>query len=178
MGGLTLTLADQAIRERTRDVYLLSRNEALTEAIADGHSWRQNIILKEKSDAQFHHIARDLHDNLAQNLIVVRHKLDELTGEDTLQEITNIRQDLERMREVVDDAYIDVRNTLKELEASVSTDLSILLHDYARLIGLEIMQERAEEMNGKLTIQSTVRVGTQVTLWLPLILDLRKGQYA
>ena len=230
-------------------------------AIADGRSQRQNLVLKEKSDAQFRHIARDLHDNLAQNLIFVRHKLDELTGEDTLQEISNIRQDLQRMREVVDDAYINVRATLKELEANVSTDLSIMLRDYAHLIedrhnlrfhftvegrpvpiptrvarqvlavfseivtniekhsqaetvdvrlawdqdnlalsvrddgvgftyhgsngyrkdghmGLEIMQERAEEIQGKLAIQSAVGSGTQVTLWLPLLTDEKKGQFA
>jgi signal transduction histidine kinase len=244
--------------EQTKMLTSLAPEMAL--AIADGQSRRLNTILKDKSDAQFRHIARDLHDNLAQDLIYVRHKLDELTGEDTLQEITNIRQDLQRMREVVDDAYIDVRNTLKELEASVTTDLANMLRDYARLIedrhglrfifriegqpvqmqtrtarqvlaifseivtniqkhagaeivevhlawkddsltlsvqddgsgfdyhgsngyqkaghfGLEIMRERAEELSGKLTIQSAEGAGTQVTLWLPLMVDLKKGQY-
>ena len=258
---LHMYISNQVILSPEQEKMLASLAPEMALAIADGYSHRVNLLLKENSDAQFRHIARDLHDNLAQNLIFVRHKLDELTGEDTLQEITNIRQDLQRMRQVVDDAYIDVRNTLKELEANVSTDLGILLHDYARLVedrhglhfhfvvigqpvsmptrvarqvlaifseiitniekhakaeiiqvrltwetdhlvlivqddgagfdyhgnngyraaghlGLGIMQERAIEMSGKLTIQSTIGVGTQVMLELPLILDLKKGQYA
>ncbi len=255
-------ISDQVTISAEQEKILAGLAPEMAMAIADGYSQRQNIILKEKSDAQFRHIARDLHDNLAQSLIFVRHKLDELTGEDTLQEITNIRQDLQRMREVVDDAYIDVRNTLKELEADVSTDLSILLHDYAHLIedrkgslrfhfivegqaipmpariarqvlaifseiitniekhagaetvevrlewekdhlllcvrddgvgfdflgsngyraaghlGLEIMKERAEEIGGKLTVRSTPGAGTQVVLWLPLTINVKKGQYA
>jgi signal transduction histidine kinase len=103
-------------------------------AIDDARTKRLHTMMKANSDQELKQIARDLHDNLAQNLVFVRHKLDELTGADALQEISSLRHDLERMREVVDDAYMDVRNTLKKLEASVSADLPTLLRDYAYLI--------------------------------------------
>jgi len=35
-------------------------------------------------------------------------------------------------------------------------------------MGLSIMHDRAEEIHGKLTINSKIGMGTQVTLWLPL----------
>lgn len=230
-------------------------------AIDDARNRRLNSLLKEKSDEQLRNFARNLHNNLAQNLVFVRHKLDELTGADPLQEITNIRQDLQRMREVVDDAYIDVRNTLKEIEANVSTDLVTMLRDYAHLIeernslrfhfmidgrpnsiptrsarqvlaifgemitniekhagaevvevhlawekesliftvlddgrgfdyhdssghqksghlGLGIMADRAEEIGGKLTVNSALGKGTEIKLWLPLIPEINDGQFA
>lgn len=102
-------------------------------AIDSASSKRLNVLLRENNDAELRRIARNMHDNLAQSLVYVRHKLDQLTGEDALKEITNLRKDLERMRQVVDDAYIDVRSTLKELESSVSADLPRMLMDCARL---------------------------------------------
>lgn len=103
-------------------------------AIDDARSRRIVALLKANTDTELKLIARDLHDNLAQNLVFVRHKLDELTGADALQEINSLRHDLERMRDVVDDAYMDVRSTLKKLEASVSADLFTMLQDYSALV--------------------------------------------
>ncbi len=103
-------------------------------AIDEAQKKRLSTLQKERADAELRRITRDLHDNLAQNLIYVRHKLDQLADENTLSEISALRSDLTRMREVVDDAYIDVRNILKELEANVSADLSLMLQDYARTI--------------------------------------------
>ena len=229
-------------------------------AIDDAQTKRLNSLQKQRTDAELRRITRDLHDNLAQNLIYVRHKLEQLTGENTLAEISNLRKDLTRMREVVDDAYIDVRNILKELEANVSADLSLMLQEYARTsddhnhfrlhftssgqpqpipnsaarhvvsifgeilaniekhaeanlvdvnlvwedngltltvadngrgfsangnhgsngnghLGLAIMHDRAKEIQGKLAVHSTLGKGTQVTLWLPILYDVKNYTY-
>ena len=103
-------------------------------AIDNARSKRMNVFLKESNDAELRRIARDLHDNQAQSLIFVRHKLDQLSGKDALGEITDLRKDLERMRQVVDEAYIDVRSILKELESRLSADLPRMLQDYCRLV--------------------------------------------
>jgi signal transduction histidine kinase len=226
-------------------------------AIDNARSKRMNVLLKESNDAELRRISRDLHDNLAQSLIYVRHKLDQMAGENALGEITNLRKDLERMRQVVDDAYIDVRSTLKELESSVLTDLSKMLQDYGLVIedrngfkihfhtngqpqpvpthlarqilaifgeilaniekhsgarnvevrldwerdsltltvvddgrgfemhnpngsrsnghlGLAILQDRAKELNGTLTILSAEGRGTTVTAWLPVSSNVKE----
>jgi signal transduction histidine kinase len=198
--------------------------------------------------AERRRIARELHDTLGQNLGYVRLKLDQLTGDDALQEVAAIREELERMRDSANAAYHQMRETLAILHPLSSTDLATALLTQARLVGeqanfevkltnegqshplsplmqhevlslfqealtnvakharaqhvgilltwaadaltirllddgqgfepeaiqpngnfgLTIMQERAEEINGTLTLTSRPDIGTQVTLQLPL----------
>lgn len=81
-------------------------------------------------------IARNLHDTLGQNISYLRLKLDQLSGDNALQEISVIRQDLERMRDIADDAYSQVRNTLADLEPTRSVDFIQALAQLSNQVGL------------------------------------------
>ncbi len=86
------------------------------------------------TDAERKRIAQNLHDTLGQNISFLRMKLDQLTGEDMLLEISMIRQELELMREIAEDAYEQVRGTLADLNLSNHVDLSRELLEHAQSI--------------------------------------------
>ena len=200
------------------------------------------------TEAERKRIAQNLHDTLGQNISFLRLKLDQLTGEDVLLEISMIRQELELMREIAEDAYEQVRGTLADLNLNTAVDVRTALLDHTRSIGkragfevnlvesgqplplpaiykrqilyimreavnniekhaqanrveiefqwgekdlslyirddgsgfessssspgdhygLKIMQERAEDIHGCLTVEGLTECGTQVKLWLPV----------
>ncbi len=203
----------------------------------------------EATEAERKRIAQNLHDTLGQNISFLRLKLDQLTGDDVLLEISMIRQELELMREIAEDAYEQVRGTLADLNLNssieirtvilehalsvgkragfkvnlseqgqplplpptckrqivfivreainniekhamaenveiemqwVGKDLSLLIRDDgggfdssspppSGHYGLKIMQERAEDIHGCLTVDALPGLGTQVKLWLPTV---------
>jgi signal transduction histidine kinase len=79
-------------------------------------------------------IAQDLHDSLAQNIGYLRLKLDQLTGEDAISEITEIRNDLNRMKDIADQSYEQVRETLTHLRPKDTGDLVASLQNFAKVI--------------------------------------------
>jgi signal transduction histidine kinase len=201
------------------------------------------LAIKERS-----RIARNLHDTLGQNISYLRLKLDQLSGERMLGEIIEIRREIERMRDVANESYEQVRDTLAELHPSSATDLMTTLRQHAGIVsgragfavdwqldgqertlkptvrrniefivrealnnvekharaehvnmslrwqerdllltvaddgigyspgqpngddhyGISIMHERAQAIDGQLSIQSVVNQGTEVRLRLPL----------
>ncbi len=82
--------------------------------------------------AERQRIARNLHDTLAQNISYLRLKLDQLSTGGTLQEIAAIQLEIERMREVADDAYTQVRQTLADLYDDNQVELSTSLRELAQ----------------------------------------------
>lgn len=76
----------------------------------------------EATQAERQRIARDLHDKLAQNLGYLHLKLDQMAtfGEATPSGIAAIRADLEQMREIANEAYVQVRGTLADLREKPS----------------------------------------------------------
>ncbi len=203
----------------------------------------------EATEVERKRIAQNLHDTLGQNISFLRLKLDQLTGEDVLLEISMIRQELELMREIAEDAYEQVRGTLADLNLNNKIDIHTELLEHARSIGkragfevhltetgqslalpprykrqiiyivreainniekhaqagkveiefqwsetdltlfvrddgegfestsssasdhygLQIMQERAKDIHGCLTIDALPGAGTQIKLWLPFV---------
>jgi signal transduction histidine kinase len=193
-------------------------------------------------------LARQLHDTLGQHLAYLRLKLDQLTMEELLQQEPAILQDLERMRDIANEAYEQTRHAIitlepdgpsklvadllrqaqltaeqadfalkhqiagtavplpllaqqkilgifrealtniqrhaqaKNVELTIvwsKTDLMIALADdgvgfntndslQPGHFGLLIMQQRAEEIQGQLSIASKPEQGTSVTLQYPL----------
>jgi signal transduction histidine kinase len=105
------------------------------------------------STAQRQHIAQNLHDSLAQNISYLRLKLDQLTGENAIQEIGGVLPELERMRATADEAYQQVRSTLDELDPVHAEDLASQIIKQARVI--------CDRANIELRIS---RVGTPFTL--------------
>lgn len=60
-------------------------------------------------------LARYLHDSLGQNLGYLVIKLDQLQGEDLLEELSAVRQELNQMHNVANQAYEQIRSTLVDL---------------------------------------------------------------
>lgn len=80
-------------------------------------------------------ISQNLHDTLGQDISYLRLKLDQLSGEDALWEISAVKKELERMRDIASDAYLQVRATLDELHPSGQVDLAAGLLQQARATG-------------------------------------------
>jgi signal transduction histidine kinase len=96
-------------------------------AIHDARPERSAAIRAEATEAERKRIAQDLHDTLGQSLGYLHFKLDQLSGDGVLREIGAIRQELERMRDVANESYEQVRSTLTDLQAPPSTDLATCL---------------------------------------------------
>jgi signal transduction histidine kinase len=80
-------------------------------------------------------IARLIHDTLAQNLSYLVIKLDELTGENVLQEIAAIRQELSAMHRVASQTYEQVRANLAGLQPVLPLDLAPAMQQLIQTIG-------------------------------------------
>jgi signal transduction histidine kinase len=94
-------------------------------ALALENARLQNLIRNQTavSEAERKRIARHLHDTLGQNISYLRLKLDQISGQTSLIGIAEIRDDLARMRDIADEAYIQIRGTLAELQPSAQIDL-------------------------------------------------------
>lgn len=78
--------------------------------------------------------ASDLHNTLAQQIGYLHFNLDRLTNDERLDGNEVIRVELENMRQVADEAYRHVRQTLAHLRSQEVFDLSQAIADYAQKI--------------------------------------------
>jgi signal transduction histidine kinase len=99
-------------------------------AIDTARHRRLNAILKEKADREHRQIVRELHDNLAHGLIDVRNRLDLLASGETLPHSRDLRQNLGQVRDMVENVYVDLRATLKDLESNPQTELCADIQEY------------------------------------------------
>jgi len=76
-------------------------------------------------------IARLLHDTLGQSLSYLRSVLEQFNMDDMYQRITSIQHDLDRMRDISNDAYEQIRQTLRSLQPQYEGNLSDTLHTIA-----------------------------------------------
>lgn len=216
-------------------------------ALARVHS-EATVIRVTTREAERSRLARDLHDTLGQNLAFMRLTLERLSSADLTGDVTQVRQDIGQLSDIVDSTYEQVRGKLVELRAPSSTQLATALLDYARMVGrranfsvefhhegqprllsdrtqreiiyffrealiniekhararcvtvrliwlddgmnisvmddgtgfdpqagspsghfgLQIMRERAQEINARVTLRSKRSSGTELALWLPL----------
>lgn len=91
--------------------------------------------IQRSSEAERQRIARDLHDTLGQSITYLRLKLDQLSSQDTLTSIASIRKDLERMRDMANIAYDQVRGTLASLHPGAHEDLVSAMRFNALSVG-------------------------------------------
>jgi len=80
-------------------------------------------------------IARDLHDTLGQNISYLRLQCDMLVEGGGIKKISDVRQELERMRAAADQAYLQMRSGLETLNPSTFEDLILVLKSQAEAIG-------------------------------------------
>jgi signal transduction histidine kinase len=93
---------------------------------------RSVISQAEATEAERYRISQNLHDTLGQNVSYLHLKLDQMTGEDALLEISQIKEELERMRDIAEDAYQQVRGTLADLHPNASAIFSQTLIENTR----------------------------------------------
>jgi signal transduction histidine kinase len=86
------------------------------------------------NEAERKRIAQHLHDSLGQNISYLRLRLDHLTGENALSEITSLRLELERMRDIANDAYNQVRGTLDDLQPVPNDALDTAIIDRLKIV--------------------------------------------
>jgi signal transduction histidine kinase len=99
---------------------------------------RAASIQAEATEAERRRIAKELHDSLAQNLAYLRLRLDQMTGDDAIEEIVAVRHQLEQMRDVANQAYQQVRDTLTTLRPGKGADLRAAMLDYIRSLGEQV----------------------------------------
>jgi len=89
------------------------------------------------AEAERRAIAQDLHDTLGQNVAFLRLKLDQILVETSNNEssLEQVRPELERMREISDEAYIQVRQALTDLNPENTKDLAKGILDIGRRVG-------------------------------------------
>jgi signal transduction histidine kinase len=73
-------------------------------------------------------IARLLHDTLGQSLSYLRSVLEQFNMDELYSRITSIQHDLDRMRDISNDAYEQIRQTLRSLQPQYEGNLSDTLH--------------------------------------------------
>jgi signal transduction histidine kinase len=76
-------------------------------------------------------IARLLHDTLGQSLSYLRSVLEQFNMDDIYSRITSIQHDLDRMRDISNDAYEQIRQTLRSLQPQYEGNLSETVHAMA-----------------------------------------------
>ena len=86
------------------------------------------------NEAERKRIAHHLHDSLGQNISYLRLRLDHLTGENALFEISSVRLELERMRDIANEAYNQVRGTLDDLQPVPNDALDTAIIDRLKII--------------------------------------------
>jgi signal transduction histidine kinase len=98
-------------------------------------------------------IARLLHDTLGQSLSYLRSVLEQFNMDELYSRITSIQHDLDRMRDISNDAYEQIRQTLRSLQPQYEGTLSDTLHTIAsktaERAGFEL-QYRVRGMNRQL----------------------------
>jgi signal transduction histidine kinase len=111
---------------------------------------RSVISQAEATEAERRRISQSLHDTLGQNVSYLHLKLDQMTGEDALLEISQIKEELERMRDIAEEAYQQVRGTLADLHPTATAKLTQTLFEnsrpYAQRSGFKVdMQVTGDE---------------------------------
>lgn len=99
------------------------------------HPNGSSIVWATASAAERQRLARHLHDTLGQNLGYLSLKLDMLKGEDVLNEVAAVREELAQMHSIANQAYEQVRATLTSLNKPQVTDLAGAINDLVQRVG-------------------------------------------
>jgi signal transduction histidine kinase len=126
--------------------------------LSDGKFSRNNN-LDEAITKYRKRIAQDLHDTLGQNISYLRLKCDMLVAEGGIKNISDMREELERMREAADQAYLQMRAGLETLNPSTCKDLAAMLQNQAEVIAKRAsLRMEVKSHCGELTIPPELRM--------------------
>ena len=118
-----------------QDRYLTDIAPEMALMLSDSKFSRYDSIQDEALRKYRKQIARDLHDTLGQNISYLRLQCDMLVEGGDIKKISDVRQELERMREAADQAYLQMRSGLETLNPSTCEDLILVLKSQAEAIG-------------------------------------------
>jgi nitrate/nitrite-specific signal transduction histidine kinase len=107
--------------------------------------------------AERRRVGYELHDSLAQQVGYLHLTLDRLSGDDRLDHIDGLRGELDRLREVANDSYLQIREYLNLLRGWDATDLVQVIGDYV------------ETLKSKVSFEIEYRVAGVPILLEPLI---------
>jgi signal transduction histidine kinase len=115
-----------SLRNLTSDQIAILNQTALAMALALGSAEAANVEMLQAVAARDERkrIARHLHDTLGQKLAYLQLKLTNFTTDDVLSNISSIQHDLERMRDIANEAYGQVRQTLLTMQVEENVDLA------------------------------------------------------
>jgi signal transduction histidine kinase len=119
-------------------IQALNNGAVVAEMAVERANLRSTALTQELTNQEDRkHVAQNLHDTLGQNIAYLRLRLDELLlEEDPSLLITTIQQELGHMREVADQAYLQMRQALVDLHEDQSIqDLAKEALNRAQLIG-------------------------------------------
>lgn len=95
-------------------------------------SWQpygSGIIRAVATEQERKRLARYLHDTLGQNLGYLCLKLDQLKGDNVVEELAAVRRELAQMHSVANQAYEQIRHTLTSLHSEPVSDIETALVD-------------------------------------------------
>jgi signal transduction histidine kinase len=114
------------MKNLTSDQIAILNQTALAMTLALGLAASSDVEILQAAAARDERkrMARHLHDSLGQKLAYLQLKLTTLTTDDVLSNISSIQQDLERMRNIANEAYGEVRQTLQTLQVEDEASLA------------------------------------------------------
>ena len=122
----------------TLEQSLLLNNTAADIAIVLNSAWQrkelQTIEIENAATNERQEIQRDLHDTLGQNLGYIHLKLDQIMSGRSGSSFTQIKPELSRLRDLANESYELVRNTLSILHKQNQHYLSDLFEAHAKMV--------------------------------------------
>jgi signal transduction histidine kinase len=94
--------------------------------------------LTEAQLAERRRMAYELHDSLAQHIGFLHLSLDRLASDERLAQVGGLQDEIERLRDVADETYLQVRDRLYLLRKQGATDLVEMIQDYVRSIESQV----------------------------------------
>jgi signal transduction histidine kinase len=92
----------------------------------------------EAQRAERRRLAYELHDSLAQQIGYLHLTLDRLADDERLADTEWLRHEFDRLREVANESYLEIRNTLTLLRDEETTDLTQTIGDYIQSIAPQV----------------------------------------
>lgn len=135
IGLLQLHLADDAALSDRQKQALARALPEMALVLANARIQRSFSGNTSVTTSERRRIAQDLHDTLAQNIGYLRLKLDQFATTGPPQGEEQVQQEIRYMRDVADEAYKQIRDTLASLDLGEQGNLVHLLRDRAQLVG-------------------------------------------
>jgi signal transduction histidine kinase len=94
--------------------------------------------LTEAQRAERRRMAYELHDSLAQQIGYLHLSLDRLAGDERLAQVDGLQREVDRLREVANESYLQIRDNLNLLRKQDPTELAQMIDSYVRSIESQV----------------------------------------